>query len=328
LIVGGNASHDQLDEDRTQRGYYGVPVIHGAHWRWLIVGYFFFGGITGSAAVIGAFARVVGGPGAVHVARAATYVSFAAFVPCPLLLILDLGRPLRFLNMLRVVRPSSPMSIGSWGLAVFGVVCSLSTVLQILQDLGPRVRSSSSPRWRLAGLTLSLIGTPLGFFVAGYTGVLLAATAVPLWSKRPALLSPLFLASAMTSGAAAITAAVAISSHAESSAELGLHRFEATASLVEGVLLAAWIIALGPTARPIVTGQLGGIVRRVVIGGGIVVPLVLSAVSGWLPRRARGPATIAGALLTLTGVFALRYAVVEGGRQSADDPKATFEMTG
>ena len=190
------------------RGYYGIPVIHRPHWKWLIIGYFYCGGISGTAAVLSSVARLLGGPSNARIARIAALVSFAALAPCPLFLILDLGRPSRFLNMLRAFRPSSPMSMGTWILTAFGMLSVLTVGSQRLLD---RSREQETRRGAAASAFLRasapLFGI-LGFGVAGYTGTLLAATAVPLWSKRPWLLGPLFLSSAMTSGAAAVVAAI------------------------------------------------------------------------------------------------------------------------
>jgi formate-dependent nitrite reductase membrane component NrfD len=174
---------------------------------------------------------------------------------------------------------------------------------------------------------MALLAGALGSIVAGYSGTLLAATAVPLWSKRPAILGPLFLASAMTSGAAAVSAAAALMGATDDSAHDNLRRFEMMSAVSEGALLVAWLAALGPTARPIATGHLGAVVRQGTGGAGIAAPLLIGAVSRHLPQRLRCPANLAASALTLLGVLALRYAVMEGGRQSADDAEATFEMT-
>lgn len=303
-------------------------MIHGPHWKWLIIAYFYFGGISGASAAIAAIARLVGGAPAAPLARIATYVSFLALTACPPLLILDLGRPSRFLNMLRAFRASSPMSIGTWGLTAFGIITSLATWLQIAEDVAARRGHSPGRVERAAGHIVALLGALSGFFVAGYTGVLLAATAVPLWSKRPGLLGPLFLTSAMTSSSAAIAAVAAVLNSEHNAADDGLRSLETISTVAEGSLLVGWIIALGPTAKPITEGRLGSVVRHGVGGAGMALPLAISAVSDQLPRRMRRPATLLASALTLAGVFALRYAVVEGGRQSADDPRATFEMTG
>ena len=162
----------------------------------------------------------------------------------------------------------------------------------------------------------------------GYTGVLLAATAVPLWSKRPALLGPLFLSSAMTSGAAAISA-VALAMEREERRRL--RPTPHTGDAVDG-------------CRGITPGDVDHRARS----HGQANHRGPSRRSRAPRRRRRGhgatardfgaftifrggmrrPATLVSAVLTLAGVFAVRYAVVMGGRQSADDPRATFDMTG
>ena len=177
-------------------------------------------------------------------------------------------------------------------------------------------------------MALAVLGGLSGFFVAGYTGVLLAATAVPLWSKRPGLLGPLFFCSAMTSGAAAISAVAAGLGHEDGDAYSRLRELETLSTVAEESLFVLWIIALGPTAKPIVDGRLGALVRHGAAGAGMALPLAISAVVHHLPRRMRRPTALVSAALTLAGVFAVRYAVVVGGRESAGDPQATFEMTG
>ena len=312
----------------SQAGYYDLPVIHGPHWKWLVIGYFYFGGISGASAAIAAFSRLYGGPSGARLTRIATYVSFLSLLPCPVLLILDLGRPARFFHMLRVFRTSSPMSIGSWGLMMFGFISAAATGLQLLEDRSSRSEVHPGMARRAAGTVLALLGALSGFFVAGYTGVLLAATAVPLWSKRPGLLGPLFFSSAMTSGVAAINAVAAALEHEDGDAFAGLRALEMVSTVVEESLLVTWIIALGPTAKPVASGPLGAVVRHGAAGAGMALPLAVSALVHHLPRGMRRPATLISAALTLAGGFAVRYAVVMGGRQSASDPQATFGMTG
>lgn len=316
--------------DLPSMGYYGIPVIHEPHWKWLIVGYFFLGGIAGSSSCISAVARLFGGAKAAETARVATYVSFVALAPCPILLILDLGRPRRFLNMLRTFRVSSPMSVGTWGLSAFGLFASVSTLHQIVSDLQPAAQTERAAlhTGALPVRIVTVLSGAMGLFVAGYTGVLLAATAVPLWSKRPAILGPLFLSSALSSGLAAVSAAVTLSGTQDDRAATLMHQLEAGATLAEGALLTAWLLSLGPTARPLLHGSVGYVVRHAVVGVGMAAPLFVAAASRRLRPSGRRAASLLASALTLAGVFALRYAVVEGGRQSANDPQATFEMTG
>jgi formate-dependent nitrite reductase membrane component NrfD len=307
-------------------GYYGQPVIHRPHWQWLITTYFFLGGISASAAVIGSLARLVGGANATRTSQIATYVSFLTLLPCPVCLILDLGRPARFLNMMKTFRPSSPMSVGTWGFAAFGLINTLSVLMQALAD-NHRMYDVEDARPFRGLRVLAVPGALAGLFFAGYTGVLLAATAVPLWSKRPYLIAPLFLASAMSSGSAAVTAAIAFLDPEDDVTDHRLSRFEAVCAITETSLLAVWLVALGPTAGPLLHGRIGAVVRQGVVGAGVIAPMVISALAQNAPRERRRKLTIVASLLTLVGGLAVRYSVVEGGRASADDPHATFEMT-
>ena len=312
----------------SHAGYYDIPAIHGADWKWLVIGYFYFGGMSGASAAVAAFSRLHGGTSGARLARIATYISFLSLMPCPVFLILDLGRPARFFHMLRVFRTSSPMSIGTWGLTTFGLISTLTTGLQLLEDRSSPHGVRPGASGRTAGNVLALLGGLSGFFVAGYTGVLLTATAVPLWSKRPGLLGPLFFSSAMTSGVAAINAVAATVEHEDGDDFGGLRALEMVSTVVEESLLVTWIIALGPTAKPVAGGPLGAVVRHGAAGAGMALPLAVTALAHHLPRGMRRPATLISAALTLAGGFAVRYAVVMGGRQSAGDPQATFDMTG
>jgi formate-dependent nitrite reductase membrane component NrfD len=193
-------------------------LLKSADWPILIDLYFFLGGLAGGAFVIATIAGLLGGDRYRDVARAGYYVAFLAVLPCPVLLILDLGVPSRFLNMLLVPKPSadigvgavtlgplhvkpySPMSAGAWGLLVFSAcafLCAAETWLA-----GRRGRSF--PRVRLVA---GVIGAAAGFFLAAYPGVLLGATARPLFISAH-WLGALFLAVGAATGGAAIVLAL------------------------------------------------------------------------------------------------------------------------
>ena len=308
-------------------GYYGVPAIHGPHWKWLIIVYFYLGGITGAAAAIAGLSRLVGPAEDRRLVGAARYLSFASLVPCPVLLVLDLGRPARFHHMLLRFNPRSPMSLGTWGLTLFGALCGLGAAQQTAaDDLVGRGRAARaiacSPERVVAAASV-----PVGLFVAGYTGVLLAATAVPLWTKRPLLLGPLFLASAVSTAASAVALTLHLAPGTPPATMHRLERLERAALLAEVGVLAAWVVRLGPTAHPLTHGTTGRVFRHGVVGAGLALPCLLHAAKQTAPARLRAPLTVATALLTLAGGFGLRYAVVIAGRASADDPRATFELT-
>ncbi|MBA3416865.1 MAG: polysulfide reductase NrfD, partial [Chloroflexia bacterium] len=272
-----------------------APPIHRSHWGWLIVAYFFLGGIAGGAQVIASLSGLVGGKRSAGVTRLARYVSFAAFLPCPPLLVFDLGRPARFLQMLRVVKLRSPMSVGSWTLVAFGGAATLAALDQAGADgLLPPALSRLRHRWWSSAANAA--GLPLGLGLAGYTGVLLAVTAVPLWTRRALVLGPLFLASALSTAAAAVDL-LSLATREARSGSGALHRVERIAALAESLLLVAWLGRLGRAGRPLAAGSLAPWVHHGVAGLGLALPSVLGAAAPHLPRKAgraaRALATVA-----------------------------------
>jgi hypothetical protein len=167
--------------------YYGKPIINPPVWAERdIAGYLFTGGLSGACAIVAAGAELSGRPGLARRSRAgataAVGVSLAA-------LIHDLGRPERFLNMLRVFKPTSPMSVGVWILAVYTPLTAAATASDVL-GVAPRTG-------RAAGLGAA----GLGAAVASYSAALIADTAVPAWHGGHRELPFLFVSSAATAGA-------------------------------------------------------------------------------------------------------------------------------
>ncbi len=321
--------------DQSRTSYYGIAPIHKPPWKWLVITYFYLGGIAGGSYALASIAELTRVPAYGSITRAGRYISLAALAPTPLLLILDLGRPQRFHHMLRVFKLRSPMSVGTWTLTIFGGLCSLSALIQAAQDgvLGRR----SGPARLLVTLPsrwVGLLGIVPAFFLAGYTGVLLAATAVPLWTKSYLLMGPLFLASALSNATAAIALALALARGTSHRTLARLERLDSVFLLAEaGLLLAARAHLGGVIARPLREGRVGGMHRFGVLGLGLGLPLALQLVSQRYNRSQMGGggtsrlATALASLLVLGGGFLFRYVIVMAGRQSADDPQATFELT-
>ena len=308
--------------DEARDTYYGVPAIHRPHWNWLIITYFFLGGITSGSHVIANVARLFGGAEGRRIERAGRYVSVAALLPCPVLLILDLGRPERFINMMRIFKLRSPMSVGTWGLTVFGAISSLAAANQLARD---GLLGHGHPARLLRAMPdrfLSVLGMGPAFFVGGYTGVLLAATAVPVWTKNYRLMGPLFLSSAVSSASAAISLLLALGRDNERA--IGrVEQLDLLARTAELGLLAATHRTLGPElGSPLTSGTTGRVYRLGVLGTGVGAQVL--ALAG---RRSRTAAT-AGSLLALLGGFLFRYVWIAAGHASADDPRATFTLTG
>jgi formate-dependent nitrite reductase membrane component NrfD len=283
-------------------GYYGLPVLKRAHWQWHIPTYFFFSGLSAGAYVVATLADLFGSDEDRPVASAGRWLALVALLPCPPLLIDDLGVPSRFPNMLRIVKPRSPMSMGSWALGLFGIAVGASTLLEL----------TGAPRAlrRVAGLA----GLPPAAFVGAYTGVLLSATAVPLWGRARAFLSPIFVLSGTSAGLAAIS--LALHGRVQPATEERLRDLETLALAGELALVSAAVGRLGPLARPLVARPYGPLFWGGSVALGQVAPLLLNV----SPIK---PPLIAS-ILTLLGSLLTRFLIVKAGQESADDPQAAF----
>lgn len=299
--------------------YYGQPVVKAPHWRWLVIFYFFLGGLSGASFTIGTVANVFARNAAVE--RAARYISMAALIPCPPLLILDLGRPERFMNMLRVVKLKSPMSLGSWALTGLGACASAECGLQILSDIsGRRV----APRLRDG---IGLLGLPFSIFLSGYTGVLLAATNIPLWWRASPFLPPTFVSSAFSASFACISQFLEIFGPVDADTSRKLVRAEVICLTAEIVSLQALINRSGSIGEPLRAGKLGRTFWPVTFVGGLLVPLALHLTGPVQGRDASSGRRSFAAGLTLVGGLSLRALMIFAGRESARRPGDYFRMT-
>ncbi|HEX3607805.1 MAG TPA: NrfD/PsrC family molybdoenzyme membrane anchor subunit [Candidatus Dormibacteraeota bacterium] len=302
-------------------GYAGQPVLNAPPWHHLIIWYFFLGGISGTAYVIAVLARWFGGARGRPLARAGHLVSAAAIAPAPALLILDLGRPARFHHMLRLFKPLSPMNLGSWAFTGFSAASALGALRTLSHSAAP-LPALLRRAGRLVPELLSLPGAVVALFFSGYTGTLLAATAVPLWARTP-LLGPLFTASAAATGGAAVQGVLAVTGDDGAALELP----ERAALAAEVALAATWLHRLGPVARrPLMSGRQRGLFWGGYAGAGLALPLALSLLPGDL--RHRRSVRLVSAAATLAGGFCLRAAVVRGGEASALDPEAVLGAAG
>jgi Polysulphide reductase, NrfD len=275
--------------------YYGRPIVKEPVWKPEIPFYFWTGGIAGGASVLHGIARVTRND---RLARSCIYIGAAADAVSPLLLISDLGRPERFLNMLRVFKVTSPMSVGSWILFISSSSSNTVAVLEALGVLKPL-------KWA-AELVSFLSGPPL----ATYTGALIANTSIPVWSEARDELPALFGASA----AASAGAAAAIFTPAKNAGP-------ARRAAIGGALLELGLFQLmerklgfvGEVYRRGEAKKYARISKACVAGGAAALAL---------GRRDRVAAATGGALL-LGGELALRWSVFKAGFQSARDPRYT-----
>jgi hypothetical protein len=286
------------DAGTQMRSYYGRPIVKEPTWTWEIPTYFFTGGLAGASAVLSSAARVTGND---TLARRALYVGAVADLVSPALLISDLGRPERFHHMLRVVKVTSPMNLGSWVLLVNGGATTTAAVLQLLGKWKPlRI---------LASIVAALAGPPL----ATYTGVLVADTAIPVWHDARHELPWIFGASAAASAGAAASMFVP-------PRDAGPARRVAVAGvLVEGALMQTMEHRLGTVGEVYHAGEASRFSSAA--KGLSAAGAALLALRG---RKSRGAAVVGGALVC-AGELCLRWAVFKAGFQSARDPKYVVE---
>ena len=280
------------------RSYYGRPVLKEPVWKAEIPTYLFTGGLGGASSVVSLVARVSG-----HelLAQRSIQIASAADAVSPLLLISDLGRPERFLNMLRVFKVTSPMSVGSWILAYSSTASSISAFLNTIGRL-PRVSE-------LARLASAGSGAPL----AVYTATLFSDTAIPVWHEARRELPFLFGSSAVASAGAASAIAVPPADAAPA------RRLAVGGVLVENVLFKLMERRLGLVGEPYSQGEAGTF--RKVASACTLSGAALLAAAG---RRSR-LAAVAGGALVLAGEAAVRWSVFKAGFQSARDPKYVVE---
>ena len=289
------------------------------HWQLYIVFYFFIGGLAGGcyflAAVIDLFGRRVDRP----LARLGYYVAFPAVLVSGLLLTLDLSRPLRFWHMLierntfqPMFKPWSPMSIGSWALLFFGAFTFMSFLAALADDdrvRSPLLRRFQRPGFRVLrapstiGRIVAVLGGVAGFYIAGYTGILLAVTNRPIWSDTP-LLGMLFLASA-ASTSAALLILLAQRANRQLPGLADLHRFDDWMIVLELLVLGAVLWSLGPVLQAWLNAW-GVLLVLGVVGLGSIVPLTLS----FRARRAGLAHVTTPAVLVLIGGLLLRVVIV------------------
>jgi formate-dependent nitrite reductase membrane component NrfD len=280
----------------TADSYYGHPIVKEPVWKPEVAYYFFTGGIAGGSAVLHGLAKLVGNE---RLARSTLYIGTVAELVSAPLLISDLGRPERFLNMMRVFKVTSPMSVGSWILFLSGGTSTTAATLERLRLRGP-LQGLAAGVWFLTGPPL-----------ATYTGALLANTAIPVWSEARDELPWIFGAS----GTACAGAAAAIATPTWCA---GPARRAAIGGVVAELgLVHAMEKKLGFVGEVYKQGE-AGTYAKVSKALGLAGAAMLAARG----RQSRAAAAAGGALI-LGSSLALRWSVFRAGFQSARDPKYT-----
>lgn len=276
--------------------YYGKPILNRPVWKTPDVpAYLFLGGLAGGSSLLAAGAQVTGNPILATRSKVAAVVAVAASGGA---LVHDLGRPARFLNMLRTFKPSSPMSMGSWLLAAYGPATGVAALSAI---------TGRAPR---GGAAATATAAALAPAVAAYTGALLADTAVPAWHDAHRELPFVFVGSAATAagGLGLLTSPADRSAPARRLATIGWAAEAASSELMER--------RLGMVAEPYRTGTGGRFLKAAKVLG------VLGVAGAHLGRRSRVTTALSGAAL-MGASLGTRFGVFHAGIASAEDPRYT-----
>ena len=289
-----------------------MSLLQSPHWPLLIDVYFFLGGLAGGAFVIATVANLLDATRYRGVVRVGYYLALAALLPCPLILIVDLGVPARFMNMVLSFNPRSPMSMGAWALLGFSACAALAALFTFLEDTG-KARNLSGPK-----LIVGVIGGFFGFFLAAYPGVLIGATARPLWIEGHAL-GALFLAVGASTGAAAM-ALILLGLGRRAPHEIAAVRaMTVLALLIQLLSMIVFVVSVQMSGRPASVTALDGLTsgrfKTMFWGGAIVVGCVLPLVLGLIDlRRRSGALTALTSVLVLVGGFLVKYVIMAAGQ--------------
>ncbi|MGQ5265059.1 NrfD/PsrC family molybdoenzyme membrane anchor subunit [Micromonospora sp. ZYX-F-536] len=306
---GGRRSGEELRVPEAEfTSYYGRPVLKAPVWKWDIAAYLFTGGLAAGSSLLAAGGQLTGRPA---LRRAGRVTALAAVSASAVFLVKDLGRPARFHHMLRVAKPTSPMSMGTWILTAFGPAAGVAAIAEAADWL---------PRHGLLGMArraLPPVGHAAGLLAAGtapalatYTGVLLADTAVPSWHEAYPELPVIFAGSALASGAG-------VGLLAAPPAQAGPARRMAVAGAALELFGAHRVeTRLGLLSEPYRLGRPGRLLRagRLLTSVGVAGAL--------LGRRSRVIGGVSGVALLVASV-ATRFGIFYGGVASARDPRYT-----
>jgi formate-dependent nitrite reductase membrane component NrfD len=294
----GQKAEQAMVPEAEFRSYYDRPVLKEPVWTWYVPAYFFAGGLAAGSSMLAAGADLLGRP---DIARRARLASVTSIGVGAVLLVADLGRPARFHHMLRVAKVTSPMSVGSWVLTLFGPAAGVAAITDVL-GIFPRIG-------RAAGLAAAALG-PL---LASYTGVLLADTAVPAWHEAGRELPFLFVggATAATGALGVMLAPVDDAAPVRRLALVGAALEMSAARAMERNLPE-------DAARPYRAGRTGRVTKAA-----FALTAAGAAIVGTWARRRRAGALVGGGLV-MAGALVERFAVVDAGRLSARDPGATI----
>ncbi len=300
-------AEEMMVPDATFTSYYGRQVVKAAPWEAAIPLYLFLGGVAGGSSLLGAGADLSGRP---QLRRAARIGATGAISASLLALVYDLGKPTRFINMLRVFKPTSPMSVGTWLITAYAPGNILAGAAEVAKLLPVRFGVLSTLlefAARPAGLAAALIAPG----VASYTAVLLTDTSTPAWHDAHRELPFVFVgsAAAASGGFGMLMAPVSEAGPAR--------RLAIAGAIAELAVEHRMEQSMGLSAETLHHGKPGRLIRasKILTAVGATGALLLGG-------RSRIAAAVSGVAL-MAGSACTRFGVFEAGIESAEDPKYT-----
>jgi len=287
--------------------YYGRQIVKPSPWEADIPAYLFSGGLAAGSSLLAAGADVTGRPG---LRRAGRLGALGALGFSMAALVHDLGRPSRFLTMLRTAKLTSPMSVGTWILSGYGPFAGLAAAAEAVDMLPPALRVGPLKLVSRTGSTAGLVAAVAAPPVAAYTAVLLADTATPSWHAAYKELPFVFVGSAAAAagGLGMLSAPMAQTAPAR--------HFAVGGAVVETLMERRMERSMGITAEPLHEGRAGRLMkasRALTLAG---------AAGSLLAGRSRTMGVLSGAAL-MAGSVCTRFGIFEAGQASARDPKYT-----
>jgi protein NrfD len=306
------ASAQSRRDAHGSASYYGQPALKSPPWKWEVACYLFTSALAGASQLLGALAQRFGGPRMTHVVRNARYIAAGGALAGGALLISDLKTPRRWYNMLRILRPTSPMSIGSYILSAFGL-SSLLTALQESRAIAPG-----------AATTLQVPAAVAGIGMMTYTAPLLSSTSAPYWSMDPELRAAKYASSA-----------IALAASTLSLLEHGAHRSDsgrtlerlAFASVSVQTLVSAALSGTSSraTAKIAATAPRDTTMHAAASMLTTVVPLCCYVLGRLAPLRAR-QLSIAASLSVIGGVALSKWTELSLGKHSTENPELYLSL--
>jgi formate-dependent nitrite reductase membrane component NrfD len=306
---GGGRAEQLMVPEAEFTSYYGRPIVKASPWEHDIPAYLFLGGVASGSSLLAAGADLSDRPALRRTGRLGALVGLTLSLG---FLVRDLGRPSRFLNMLRVVKVTSPMSVGTWLLTAYGPFAGLAGAAELRPLLPRRLRDGWVGRLlgassRPVGLVAAVLAPP----IASYTAVLLSDTATPTWHDAHRHLPFVFVgsAAAASGGLGMVGAPV----HEAGPAR----RMALGGAVLELAVEHKMEQAMGLTAEPLHLGHAGQLMRA------SKALTVLGAAGALLVGGRSRTGAVASGLALMAGSACLRFGVFEAGQASARDPKYT-----